>query len=468
MKKDWIKNVTLTFSDDAMEATLRIRKGRDVPMPTVDELREYVKNCGVNFGILDEVLAKAAVPSDPNGVEAFTVARGIPVIMPEPGRIEFFINFDEKGKPKRLEDGTVDFKDIHLIIPVEQGTPLVRKVPGKFGRPGRTVRGEPIRIPDVAPVTLPTGVNTRLSETDPNLLVAAKTGNAVRVGSYVNVFEEHMINHDVDFSTGSVSYTGSVHVMGSVRTGFNVKAGGNLVVEGDIEGSQIECGGNLVVKGGILGKLTNVIRVQGNVDARYVNGCHIRAMGNIAIQDECLNAKLESGSDIYLWKKGVLVGGEAYCFNKLDAKILGADSGTYTDVYFGFDTLLSSRLAEIKTERESISEKSGQIRRKIYSYLRAILEAGREPDDAARKEIARLKAELQAEYEGLNKRDQEEDDLGRKKQAPRSSMVVVREIIYPGVKLAATTTTTFNREKRPVNGAFMVNGADIVYAKGFQ
>ncbi|MFH0918940.1 MAG: FapA family protein [Fibrobacterota bacterium] len=468
MKKDWIKNVTLTFSDDSMEAQLRIRKGKDLAVPTVEEIREYVKNCGVNVGLVEETLPKIAAPSAVNGVETYGVARGIPAVQPEPGRIDFLINFDEKGKPQRLEDGTVDFKDIHLIIPVEAGAPLARKIPGKFGRAGRTVRGEPLRIPDIAPVSLPTGVNTRLSETDPNLLVAAKAGNAVRVGLYVNIYEEHLIRGDVDFSTGNVAYSGSIRVQGSVRMGFNIKAGGNLVVEGDIEGSQIECGGNLVVQGGILGKLTHVLRVQGNVEARYVNGCHLRAMGNILIQDECLNAKLESAGDIYLWKKGVMVGGEAYCFNKLDARILGAESGTYTDVYFGFDTLLASRLAEIKTEREGLAEKSGLIRKKIFTVLRTVLEGGQEPDETAQREMTRLKAALQQEYEGLRRRDQEEDDLARKKQAPRSAMVVIRDTVHAGVKLAATTTTHFIREKRQAAGAYMVNGADIVFAKGFQ
>lgn len=464
-KREWVKNINLTIADDAMEVSLKIRKGPDALLPTPEELKEYIKSYGINFGLDDEAINLCVRPMQTNAIETYVVARGIPRIMPEPGRIEYLINFSDSGKPRLHQDGSVDQKNLNLMINVNKNDPLARKYPGKSGKAGRTVRGDVLSIPDVKGVTMPMGVKTRISDTDPNLLVAAVTGNVVRMGDYINICEEHVIRSDIDFSTGNVQYPGSLTIKGSIRAGFTVRTGGHLRVEGDIEDATVDCGGDLIVTGGIIGKMKHLIRVHGNVEARYVNGHHIRALGTIAIQDESLNAKLESGEDIYFWKKGVLSGGETYCFNRLDVKCLGSESGNYTDVYFGFDAVLVSRVNEIKAEREEIGKKNSDLRKGVFSQIKTIILQGREPSTQELKEIELKKEDLTASYEFLEKLEQEEDYLATKRKKSDSPVVTVREWVYPGVKLAATTTTHYIREKRKVLGTFIVIGPEVVLSK---
>jgi uncharacterized protein (DUF342 family) len=221
----------------------------------------------------------------------------------------------------------------------------------------------------------------------------------------------------------------------------------------------------LIVKGGIIGKMKNIIKVHGSAEARFVNGHHVRALGNIAIQDESLNSKLESGNDIYLWKKGILSGGETFCFGRLDAKVIGSESGNYTDIYFGFESVITTRIGEIKTERDEISGKCRETRGDIFQYLRTIVAQGREPTEAEVKETARKKADLFSRYEEFEKLEQEEEALLAKRKKGSSPMVTVREWIFTGVKLAATTTTTYVREKRHVCGTYIVIGPEVVLSK---
>lgn len=460
--KSWIKNVNLVISDDGMEAVFKIRKESTTPLPTLAELKDYLVSYGITYGVQEDALKAVLSPGAEGAVESHVVAKGLAAAVPEDDRIEYLFNFDEMGQPRIQDDGSVDLKDIQLILPVKKGDPLAKRIPGRFGSAGRTIRGEPIPIRAIKSLSLPRGLNTQIAPDNPNLIVAGVTGHVVKTGSAINVYETHVIPGDVDYSTGNVHYPGSLEIGGSIRSGFKVEVDGNLMVKRDIEDAQIECGGNLVVKGGIIGKMKNVINVAGDVEARFVNNHHVRALGDIRIQDECVNAKLECGGNVFVWKKGVLIGGEAFVFNRLDARVLGSESGAYTDVYFGLDTVFAKALAEMSKVKKDLLEKCMACRQGVYGILKAAVKSGREPTEAELGEIRRLKADLLREYASIGKIEQKEDKIVLRKNAAVSPGVTVRDMIFPGAKVAAATTSHFVRNAQKVRGTYILKGASIM------
>ncbi|OGJ90900.1 MAG: hypothetical protein A2268_09665 [Candidatus Raymondbacteria bacterium RifOxyA12_full_50_37] len=457
-----LKKVTIWTSDDAMEVYLKFNKDADPSaMPAVEEIMAYLDSIGIVYGISEAEIRRARESSrDPSVV--YVIARGSSAELPVENRIEYFIDFEKTGQPKVLNSGSVDVKDLQLIIPIAAGDKIAKKIPGKFGRAGRTVKGEPIPIPLVKMVELPKGLNTGISTDDQLLLVALKTGNVVKTGSVVNVFEEHVIDRDVDFSTGNISHSGSIRINGSIRSGFSVVAGGNIFVKGNIEDARIECGGNLVVQGGITGNMKNIVFAQANIEALYINGQHVRALGNITVQDECVNAKLEAGDSIYVWKKGVIVGGETYAFNKVDARTLGSEGGVYTDIYFGIDTVLRKRLAELGSFKAKGNQKCSEIRRKLFACVKQAVGSNRELLDAEQQTLKGLKTQLTDEYEKITKQEQEEEKINAKLGEETHPQVTVRTKVFPGVKLATNTTSIFLNEGKNLSCTFMVKGANII------
>ena len=461
--KNWIKNVSLTLSENGMEAVLKIRKNRAQELPTFEELKQYIQSYGIVYGIQEEVIRQALAPGFEGAVESHVVARGGASVEPLDDIIEYPFDFSEMGSPKTLPDGSVDLKDLQLIRSVKKGDVLARRIPGRYGSAGQTIRGEPIVIRAMRVVRLPQGIHTVPSPENQNILIAAKDGHVVKIGEAVNVYEEHVIQGDVDYSTGNVHYTGSLRVEGSIRSGFTVETDGNLLVQGDIEDANVSCGGNLIVRGGVIGKGKCLISVAGDVEARYVNGHHLRALGDISLQDECVNAKIECGGTVFLWKKGVLIGGESYVFNRLDARIIGSESGTYTDVYFGLDTVFSRALVDLSRSKQEYLEKSALCRQALYKVLLNASRNGREPVPEELAEVAELKHELFREYDRIGKIEEREEKVRERKEAPVSPGVVVRDRIYAGVKIAGATTSFFVKNPQKVRGVYQLKGPNVAF-----
>ncbi len=462
-KPEWARNLKLTIQPGGLMAELSLSLPKNAVRPTIDQLKAFLASSGITFGIKTDALLSLANKQINEGESLREiVAVGQNSEPPVEDSLEYLVSMPTAFRPKELPDGSVDLRDLNRITNVNCGDPLIRRIPGRKGKQGVTVKGEAIIPKAYRPMAVPVGLNTAISKENPNILVASCDGSIVRFGNFYNVYREYEVKGDIDYSTGNLELTGSALIKGSVRSGFTVKVSGNLRIEGDVEDAVIECGGSLAVNGGIIGRGGASIYAACGIEARYVNGHKLRTPGTIIIHEESVSATLQSGEDVIVGGRGVVAGGEVFVFREMNARVYGAESGVYTDIYFGFDTVLGGRQAEIRSLIEAMVTKDRLMKLEIYNSFKK----GTQTDDKAILDKAKSERELLLEdYQKLDALEQEDAVITEQRLKNNVPSVVVRGTVYPGVKIASPVSQHFVKDKRSASGVFRVVNGEIVFQR---
>ncbi|MBF0468829.1 MAG: DUF342 domain-containing protein [Desulfamplus sp.] len=135
------------------------------------------------------------------------------------------------------------------------------------------------------------GINTRLSDDKLKIFATADGQPHLDIMGTVSVFSEMHIQGDVDHSTRDLNFSGNIIVNGAVKAGVRIKCAGLTVHS--VEGAQINLTGDLDVSSGIIN--SDIVNVQGNVHAQYINNSRVKALGDIVVQKEITDSELFSG-----------------------------------------------------------------------------------------------------------------------------------------------------------------------------
>ncbi|MDR0325571.1 MAG: FapA family protein [Oscillospiraceae bacterium] len=246
--------------------------------PTQEEIAAAIAEAGVIHGIKQEVLRILTRTHDYGKQELVATATA-----PGKGKdasIALHFTAERELRPREMEDGTVDFKDLGLVTNVTVDEPLCTKTPPTEGTPGTNVLGEPIPATPGKDLVLPAGAGTKLSE-DGLQLLAAISGQANIVNKRVTVSDMFNVEQDVGVATGNIDFVGSVRVRGNVTLGFKVKATGSVTINGMMDGGSVEAGGNVSVDNGFNGMQSGVIISGGDVRCKYLQNGKVSAKGSI-------------------------------------------------------------------------------------------------------------------------------------------------------------------------------------------
>lgn len=104
-------------------------------------------------------------------------------------------------------------------------------------------------------------------------------------------FPELTIKGDLNYETGDIKFNGNVTVNGVVKSGCSVNCA-NLKAQA-VEGGKIYLTGDLNLSLGIID--SNIVNVQGGVNARYIRNSRIKALGDIVVQKEIIDSELFIG-----------------------------------------------------------------------------------------------------------------------------------------------------------------------------
>ena len=314
------------IAKDQLRAEVTVGAGEPV---TEQELAEFLEREGVTHGIDGQVLtdlgSKLADPS--YSAEKLVVARGDPG---EPGRDGGLILDFSYGLAagKRRADGSMDLRERSLVVSVAEGDLLATYRPPTQGKPGRTVKGQPIHHP-AGTDCLPTfGPGARY---DKGRATAAITG----VVSYVE--DESLdivtiVTHegDVDYESGNLRANGSVLVKGNLEPTFSVTATDDAYFEGDHCSGSIHAGGNVVIKGGVTAEEGDEIHAGGNITCHHAQGAVLHSGGTIEIEDHCVSSVLYARRVSLQHGRGKLLGGEVHARESIRVVEAGAAQGTPT------------------------------------------------------------------------------------------------------------------------------------------
>lgn len=202
------------------------------------------------------------------------------------------------------------------------------------------------------------GDNVTIPEEDPHIIVSTTNGYVKVENNRIEVRDTLIIDGDVNFKTGNLTFIGKIIVRGSVFSGFSVKAK-QLIVEGSIENARIEIDEDLIVRGGIIACQEGGVYCGGTILAKYVENSMIQARGNIFIEKSALHSQLiTANSIIFLHEPGVIIGGSCQVKNSIYAKIIGAKWATPTEISLGVDPFLRR---EKQKQQKSVRAKKEEI-----------------------------------------------------------------------------------------------------------
>lgn len=268
-----------------------------------------------------------------------------------PGRLEILAH--PKGEPEgESASGKVDFREKKTLIEVAAGQDLARWHPPKAPQNGVDLFGENV-VPPVPPGNAPiAGPGVEVPGNDPSLYRALRPGFLRIHAGTVEVGEHYVVDGDVDYSSGNITYLHSVRVTGDVRNGFHLKVGGDLRIDGIVEDSFILCSGDLIVGTGCVGTGKGLINIKGSANIGFVTNQAVKSRVDILIERDSMNANLYGAKMVQVL--GHVVGGQVMAGELVHVGSIGNDSGTRTEIELGKDYFLHETLATIQAKIEEL------------------------------------------------------------------------------------------------------------------
>lgn len=428
-------NVDIKVSKDQLFAYMKISppkfSGRMVDMK---DLQQELEANNIRYGIKEEPIKEMV---DNELFNTFMlIAEGFPPEQGDNARFEYNFKTDFSEMTfEQDESGRIDFREMNLIQNVVIDQVLARKIPPTLGKPGKNVYNEeiPPRPGDDAELKL--GHNVKYSD-DGMQIIATQNGHAQLKEDIISVEPVFVVEGDVDYSVGNISFLGGVLVLGNVLDGFKIEASGDVEVKGTVGKSNIMSENNVVIAQGILGKEEGYVRAGHNIITKFIENGNVQSGNDIIVAREILNSKVIANKRLICsGKKASIVGGRVYAGEEVFSRNLGSDYFVPTIVEVGIPPNIKEKYQFLQDEKTKVNEEMINIQ-KVFDVLKKIeATKGSLPPD---KEAIKKKAIASNLH--CNSRLQEiEEELNEIKQTIEnyniSGHVIVLDNVYPEVTI---------------------------------
>jgi len=423
---------SLKISDDRLEAVARFYppSSNGSAIDNKNEIINDLKHRNVVFGF-DEKAIEAYL-ADRRYCEDIVVARGKAPVQGQDARIEYYFNTDLSTKPKRNEDGSVDFFHLNTINHCKKGDVLAKLFKEVAGTPGCTVSGEPIRPRDVKKMVLKYGNNITLSE-DGCTLTSQLNGHVCLTEGKVFVSDVYEVEN-VGPATGNIEAEGSVLVNGNVQAGFAIKAKGNVEVRGVVEGAVIETDGDIIIARGMNGMGKGVLNAGGRIILKFAENATINS-GAYVESETILHSNVNARTEVIVdGRKGFIAGGVVRATEKVSCKTLGSPMGADTVIEVGVDPEQKKRLQSLQKEIMEITKNLKNIQPILINASHRLKKGEKFPPEQM-KYIQTLAAANKQQTEQLEADQIELNQLDELMQHQGQACVCVSEDAYAGTKI---------------------------------
>lgn len=458
--EDSIANIEVLPDETRAFLTLSKPSNRG-KVPSVSEILKLLNIQGVVHGIVRENIEKAVY----EGI--FDVPVEVAIwTAPEPGKdakINYYVKVDKSSSISKISMAeSFDFHKVMEIENVVKGQVLASKEPATKGKPGMTVKGRIIPVPDGKDVSLQSiaGKGVEISP-DGLELIAKEQGQVVFKQGKINIEPILEILGDVTAETGDIDFVGNVIIRGSVRDTYKVKAGGNVDIWGTVEKAEIIADGNVIVRTGIQGKEAGKVVAGGDVISKFIERANVRAGGNVIALEYILHSNIVSKSRVFCFgRKASIAGGSVKALYEVAAKQLGAESWVETSIEVGSDPDLQEELDELVRRRELLTSRVTDMKKELLVFQQMIQNYGRVPQDKEERynTLNNTLKEYSQELEEIERRIKEiREQLD---QAIVEAKVSAYGICYPNVKIKIRDAihhckdeykfVTFKREGRSI------------------
>lgn len=364
----------------------------------------------------------------------YIIAKGIPPINGTDAKIEYFFNTNLNLKPKKNEDGTVDYHELNTISRVEEGQLLAKLHEAVKGQPGQDVFGTPINAKQEKNLKLEFGNNITISE-DKTELYSQVTGHASLVNGKVFVSDVYEVPADVDNATGDINYNGNVSIKGNVKSGFTVKAKGDIIIEGVVEGAFLEAGGQIIVKRGIHGMNKGKVEAKENIIVKFIENATVVSGGFIEA-GSILHSQISAASEVRVnGKKGFVTGGVIRAGNIVEAQIIGSDMGTITRIEVGVDPEVKERYNLLQKQIVDIGKEIEKMKPILVNYSERVAQKKAVTSEMM-DQVQNVAKSYKEKQQKLAEMRQEFVDIHERIQLETGAKVKVSGSVYQGVSIA--------------------------------
>lgn len=429
--------------DDNMKAVARFYPpSNDGNKISKKELLSDLENAGIKFGIKDDELDRFL--KERQYCTDYVIAEGV---LPRQGKnaeITYMFNTDRKAKPKRNEDGSVDFHNLDNISHIKKGDVLAKLTPADLGDIGTDIYDNKVYPYKVERKKLKHGKNIHLSE-DELVMISDVDGHVTLEGEKVFVSNVYEVPADVDVSTGDITYEGSVVVKGNVRTGFKIKSGGNVEVFGAVEGAEIVSGGQIILRHGMQGMAKGVLVAKGNIIAKFIESAKVYTQGYVEAASIIQSQVSASGAVNVMGAKGNIIGGHVRSASSISAKTIGSPMGISTTVEVGVDPVLKDQMEKLKNDLEEANAKYKKLDQ-IVTMLKKKMELGQLDKDKVPvmkksiEDMNLLKKEMMDYSDKI-------EEISEQMLGNSNAFISVTQAIYPGTKIIVGEDMKFINEE---------------------
>lgn len=413
----------LKATKDKLEAIIVPQQDVSVDQINLEKLHIEMQGQGVVFGLLPALeenqagdIVAARGTSAQNGEDAKVVLRVKPATFHPP--------------EAQLDKERVDFKELHNIVNVKEGTVLAEKIPPTSGVVGKDVFGGEIAPKPGKDRNLKGGGGVAVSG-EGDKLTAEKDGKFVVIDRKPTVMTDHVVMGNVDFSVGNIVFGGkSLVIHGEVLPGFSVKCRGNIEIQNGINNAEVIAGGNLVVKKNIVGEEA-VIKARGDIVADFIeNGPGIECDGSLNVKNYIYQSRVTVGKDLHVHGDGAVVGGSYVVGGSMYVKHLGSDAGINTEVYVGLDLNVKNKKDKCEEEHALWSGRLNDVIKGISTFEKQKKEGALSPEMAEKlKKFTTVMPKLMEKVDTLQETSQQ---LQEELDQMVNEGVYVANTIYPG------------------------------------
>ncbi len=437
-RPEWDGTMSIELTEDEMNAYVHFvaprYAGRNMDF---DDVVNALRSNGVVSGIREDEIKKYLEEMD--YTRPLHAAEGEPPRHGKDAYVDYKVRI-EKAQASFSEDKEtkrVDFKDLDLLENVVVGQVLAVKVPAEEGVPGRTVTNRVLAAKPGKDNAMRHGKGTILSE-DGTELTAEINGQVVFMGGKLSVEPVYFVKNDVSLETGNIVFLGSVVVGGSVLDNFTVKAAGNIEVKGTVQKAFLEAEGDIIVRQGIVGRdEAKIESTGGSIYTKFIQGANLVAEKDIIVAEGILHSFVDAGGKILCnGKRAKIVGGRLRAGEEVNARYIGADASTKTEVRVGINPKVHQQMMDIEKVKRQVEEEIDKVKKDVTTLtIQKTNAGGKLPADkeemlgklkSQQQKLAARQTEIAMEFEELKAY------LGMLEQKGK---VCAEDMLFPGVDI---------------------------------
>jgi len=404
---DPFSHMKVEIASDNMEAFLNLNTvGLDFSQIESTVIYNYLTNNTklfselIDFNKINEIVSilkkiKSGEIKEP--LVRVVIAKGVPMVEGMDGWIKYYHPHNQRVVIGA--DGKADFRNLEKYITIKRDEKIVTIFQGVPGKQGKDVLGTELNPKAIKKPKLEIGSNitseTIVSQEEPDKIYieysASCDGVLISNEESIQVSEELKLTTNVGIATGNINYQGSITIEGSIEDGAKVVCTGMMMVNANVESSEIEVGQDMTVKGGIKLKNRGVIKVKGNLRSKFIENAIIEVDGDVIVEGSILNSKIYClGSVLLIGATSGILGSEIIVFGSVSTVNLGSTAGLDVVVDMGYHHKNDKLYNELGNTIKSAEKELGTLVPQVQQMNNIIKQSRGKLDEDRKKKYKEL------------------------------------------------------------------------------